>query len=149
MAARHFSLLLLALLILYDLIPGNQGVEINPTIIKQVRKLRIRCLNQTGASVEMIDKSVKNRILPTDPEIKCFLYCMFDMFGLIDSQNIMHLEALLEVLPEEIHKTINGLVDSCGTQKGKDGCETAYETVKCYIAVNGKFIWEEIIVLIG
>lgn len=28
----------------------------------------------------------------------------------------MHLEALLEVLPEEIHKTINGLVSSCGTQ---------------------------------
>ncbi|XP_043646633.1 general odorant-binding protein 69a [Drosophila teissieri] len=148
MAARHLSLIL-ALLVIYDLIPVNQGVEINPMIIKQVRKLRMRCLNQTGASLEIIDYSVKNRILPTDPEIKCFLYCMFDLFGLIDSQNIMHLEALMEVLPEEIHKTINELVGACGTKKGKDGCDTAYETVKCYIAVNGKFIWEEIIVLIG
>ncbi|XP_039487190.1 general odorant-binding protein 69a isoform X1 [Drosophila santomea] len=148
MAARHLNLIL-ALLVIYELIPVNQGVEINPTIIKQVRKLRMRCLNQTGASLEVIDNSVKNRILPTDPDIKCFLHCMFDMFGLIDSQNIMHLEALLEVLPEEIHKTINGLVGACGTKKGKDGCDTAYETVKCYIAVNGKFIWEEIIVLIG
>ncbi|EDV51554.1 Odorant-binding protein 69a [Drosophila erecta] len=148
MAARHLSLIL-ALLVIYDLIPVNQGVEINPTIIRQVRKLRMRCINQTGVSVETLDKSVKNRILPAEPDFKCFLYCMFDMFGLIDSQNIMHLEALLEVLPEEIHKTINGLVGACGTQKGKDGCDTAYETVKCYIATNGKFIWEEIIVLIG
>lgn len=34
-------------------------------------------------TIDVIDKSVKNRILPTDPEIKCFLYCMFDMFGLV------------------------------------------------------------------
>ncbi|XP_017071606.1 general odorant-binding protein 69a [Drosophila eugracilis] len=148
MATWQFGLLL-ALFIVNNLIPENQGIEINPMIIKQVKKLRLRCLNQTGASLEIMEQSIKKRVLPADPNVNCFLHCMFDMFGLIDSQNVMHLEALLEVVPEEIHNTINGLVSSCGTKKGKDGCETAYETVKCYIDVNGRFIWEEIIVLLG
>nr|XP_017006457.1 general odorant-binding protein 69a [Drosophila takahashii] len=148
MASWHFGLLL-ALVIINDLIPANQGLDIPPMIIKQVKKLRMRCLNQTGASVEIMDQSIRDKVLPRDPEIKCFLHCMFDMFGLIDSQNVMHLESLLEVLPEEIHQTIIGLVGACGTKKGKDGCETAYETVKCYIDVNGKFIFDEIIVLLG
>ncbi|XP_016934887.3 general odorant-binding protein 69a isoform X1 [Drosophila suzukii] len=141
--------ILLAALIIYDLVPANQGQDINPMIIRQVKKLRTRCLNQTGASVEIMDHSVKNRMLPNDPLVKCFLHCMFDMFGLIDSQNIMHLEALVEVLPEELHNTIIELVGACGTKKGKDGCETAYETVKCYIDVNGKFIWKQMVSLLG
>jgi len=33
--------------------------------------------------------------------------------------------------------------------EGKDGCETAYETVKCYIDVNGKFIWKQMVSLLG
>ncbi|XP_037720983.1 general odorant-binding protein 69a isoform X2 [Drosophila subpulchrella] len=147
MGPWHLSLLLAALTI-YDFVPASQG-EINPMIIKQVKKLRMRCLNQTGASEELMDHSVQNRLLPNDPGVKCFLHCMFDMFGLIDSQNIMHLESLVEVLPEEIHDTIIGLVGACGTKKGKDGCETAYETVKCYIDVNGKFIWKQMVSLLG
>jgi len=30
-----------------------------------------------------MDHSVKNRMLPNDPLVKCFLHCMFDMFGLV------------------------------------------------------------------
>ncbi|XP_016992141.1 general odorant-binding protein 69a isoform X2 [Drosophila rhopaloa] len=132
MASWNFGLLL-AVLIVYDFIPANQGLELNPMLIKQAKKLQLRCLNQTGVSIGL----------------KCFVHCMFDMVGLIDSQNVVHLESLLEVLPEQIHNTINGLVSACGTQKGKDGCDTAYETIKCYIAVNDKFMWDEVIVLLG
>ncbi|KAI8041449.1 general odorant-binding protein 69a [Drosophila gunungcola] len=141
--------LLLAVFLIYDSIPVNQGMEINPMIIKQVKKLQLRCLNQTGASLELLAQSTKNRVLSNDPHIKCFVHCMLDMFGLIDSHNVMHLESLLEILPENVHNTINGLVSACGTKKGKDACDTAFETVQCYIAVNGQFIWDEIIVLIG
>ncbi|XP_016966682.1 general odorant-binding protein 69a [Drosophila biarmipes] len=148
MASWHLALLL-ASLIIYDSVPANRGQEMNPMIIRQIKKIRTRCLNQTGAPLEIMDQSIQNRLLPNDPSVKCFLHCMFDMFGLIDSQNVMHLESLLEVLPEEIHDSINKLVSACGTKKGKDGCETAYETVKCYIDVNGKFIWKQMVPLLG
>ncbi|XP_016992139.1 general odorant-binding protein 69a isoform X1 [Drosophila rhopaloa] len=148
MASWNFGLLL-AVLIVYDFIPANQGLELNPMLIKQAKKLQLRCLNQTGVSIEKMDQLTKTRSLPNDPGLKCFVHCMFDMVGLIDSQNVVHLESLLEVLPEQIHNTINGLVSACGTQKGKDGCDTAYETIKCYIAVNDKFMWDEVIVLLG
>ncbi|XP_017034309.1 general odorant-binding protein 69a [Drosophila kikkawai] len=148
MTSWKFSLLV-ALLILTEFIPSNQALEINPMILKQVKKLRLRCVNQTGVSVEIMEKSVRDQMFPYNEKLNCFLHCMFDMFGLIDTQNVMHLESLKEVLPEEIHDTINGLVSSCGTKKGKDGCETAYETVKCYIDVNSRFIWREVIVLLG
>ncbi|XP_020798267.1 general odorant-binding protein 69a [Drosophila serrata] len=141
--------LLLTLLVLTDFIPVNQAVEFSSMIIKQAKKLRLRCVNQTGVSVEIIEKSIRDKIMPHNTAVNCFLHCMLDMFGLIDTKNVMHLEALNEILPEEIHETINGLVSACGTKKGKDGCETAYETVKCYLAVNGQFIWNEVIVLLG
>ncbi|XP_017043225.1 general odorant-binding protein 69a [Drosophila ficusphila] len=148
MASWNFGLLL-GLLIIYDFIPANEGVEMSPMIIKQVKKLRLRCINQTGASAEIMEEFTRKREIPSFPEFKCFIHCMFDMFGLIDSQNVMHLDALLEVLPVEIHHVINGLIEACGTKKGLDGCETAYETMQCYINVNGKFIWDEIIVMLG
>lgn len=74
--------------------------------------------------------------LPNDPAFKCFLHCMFEMFGLvrslqsiilviftkcnlslqIDSEHVMHMEALLEVLPEELHPKIKNLIEACGTK---------------------------------
>lgn len=68
---------------------------------KQVKKVHVRCVNQTGASE---GKHISNTLtkpkgypvslaalmaeahkgnLPNDPAFKCFLHCMFEMFGLV------------------------------------------------------------------
>ncbi|EDV38805.1 Odorant-binding protein 69a [Drosophila ananassae] len=149
MATRHLSLLI-TLLVVWDSVPASHSViQISPAILKQVRKLHTRCVNQTGADDEMLQQATRDRVMLHDPAFKCFLHCMFDMFGLMDSQNVVHLESLNEVLPEEVHSKINDLVNKCGTQQGKDGCETAYETVKCYLVVNKPFIMDEVIAMIG
>ncbi|XP_068149994.1 general odorant-binding protein 69a [Drosophila tropicalis] len=118
----------------------SHALEVPPALKKQVKKLHIRCANQTGVAEEVLRKAHQAGQLPSDPAFKCFLYCMLEIFGLIDSENIMHLESLIEVLPEDVHAQIQRLADACGTKKGADGCETAYLTVKCYIETDGPFI---------
>ncbi|XP_034137193.1 general odorant-binding protein 69a [Drosophila guanche] len=145
MAASWNVCLLLAMLIGYEALPPSQAFELSPVLKKQIAKLKTRCINQTGASEERMLQAKQDQVLPDDPPFKCFLHCMFDMFGLIDSKNVMQLEALIDVLPEEVHPKINELVGACGTQKGTDGCDTAYQTVQCYLNVNKEFIMQEII----
>ncbi|EDW40324.1 GL25188 [Drosophila persimilis] len=99
--------LFLAVLIAYDSLAPSQAFELSPTMKKQVAKLKDRCIKQTGASAERMLQAKKDQVLPDDPAFKCFLHCMFDMLGLIDSHNVMQLESLIEVLPEEIHPEIN------------------------------------------
>ncbi|XP_022225308.2 general odorant-binding protein 69a [Drosophila obscura] len=144
MASSWNVCLILAALIAYDSLAPSQAFELSPVMKKQIAKLKTRCINQTGASEERMIQAQKDQVLPDDPAFKCFLHCMFDMFGLIDSKNVMQLEALIEVLPEEVHPKINALVGACGTQKGTDGCDTAFQTVKCYLNVNKEFITEQI-----
>lgn len=44
----------------------------------------------------------------------------------MDSQNVMHLESLNEVLPEEFHNRINELVNKCGTKRKSNIYTTNY-----------------------
>ncbi|XP_034105590.1 general odorant-binding protein 69a [Drosophila albomicans] len=111
-----------------------------PDVVKkQVKKVHVRCVNKTGVTEEII-ASAHSGVLPKDPAFKCFLHCLFDIFGLIDSQNIMHLDALVEVVPEELHAKILDLSEKCGTQNGTDACDTVLLTVQCYIDTDGPFI---------
>lgn len=81
----------------------------------------------------------------------------------------MHMEALLEVLPEELHPKIKNLIEACGTKseycdhrllsllcdtdslsaEGVDGCDTAYQSVACYIETDGPFIKSAVDDLLG
>ncbi|XP_023169887.2 general odorant-binding protein 69a [Drosophila hydei] len=138
----------LALLVLCCAITPHQAWDIPEMVRKQVNKMHKRCMAKTGAGEELMAQAHKG-ILPNDPSFKCFLHCMFDVFGLIDSENVMHLESLVEMLPEEIHEKIMTLVEACGTKKGVDGCDTAYQTVVCYIDTDGPFIKSTVTDLLG
>ncbi|XP_034482924.1 general odorant-binding protein 69a isoform X2 [Drosophila innubila] len=139
--------LALAMFVLYFLIEPQHAV---PEVVKkQVKKVHVRCMNQTGVVEETIVAAHKGLTLPNDPAFKCFLHCMFEMFGLIDSEHVMHMDALLDVLPEETHPTIKNMIETCGTIKGIDGCDTAFQSVKCYIDVEGPFIKSAVDDLLG
>ncbi|EDW18016.1 general odorant-binding protein 69a [Drosophila mojavensis] len=138
----------LALLVLCCEITPHQAFDVPEVVKKHVKKLHKRCVAKTGVSEELLEHAQKGN-LPNDPTFKCFLHCMFDMFGLIDSDNVMHLEALVEVLPVEIHDKILALVDACGKKKGVDGCDTAYQSVECYMATDAPFMLSGITEILG
>ncbi|XP_064547532.1 general odorant-binding protein 69a [Drosophila montana] len=138
----------LALLVLCSAITPHQAWEIPDVLKKQVKKLHDRCMASTGVTEELMTEAHKGN-LPNDPTFKCFLHCMFETVGLMDSDNVMHLESLVEVLPVEIHPKILNLVDACGTKKGVDGCDTAYLSVQCYIETDRPFIKAAVNDLLG
>ncbi|XP_030572718.1 general odorant-binding protein 69a [Drosophila novamexicana] len=138
----------LALLVLCSAITPHQAWEIPDVVRKQMKKLHARCMTATGVSEELVSQAHKG-VLPNDQTFKCFLHCMFEMVGLIDSDNVMHLESLVDVLPVEIHSKILNLADSCGTKKGVDGCDTVYQSVQCYIETDGPFIKAAVDDLLG
>ncbi|ALC44323.1 Pbprp1 [Drosophila busckii] len=141
--------LTLVVLLLCSLLCSLQALEVPEVVKKQVKKVHARCVNQTGVSEAMIVETHKTQQLPNDPTFKCFLHCMFDMFGLIDSEQVMHLESLIEVLPETMHEKVKRLADTCGTQKGVDACDTVYQSIKCYMDTDGPFIRSSVDQLLG
>ncbi|EDV96104.1 GH15401 [Drosophila grimshawi] len=110
--------------------------------------MHARCMSTTGLSEELMNEAHKGK-LPSDQTFKCFLHCMFDMFGLVDHNNDMHLDSLLEVLPPEIHPNIKKLADACDMKKGADGCDTVYQAVLCYLETDGAFIADAMNDLLG
>ncbi|XP_030371968.1 general odorant-binding protein 69a [Scaptodrosophila lebanonensis] len=149
MSSKILFSLMLAILIISNSIIPQQALEVPEMMKKHVQKMHARCLKQTGTTEEIINQGHQTETLPDDPSFKCFLHCMLERFGLIDSENVMHLESLLEVLPEDVHAKIQGLVDACGTKKGADGCDTAFQTVKCYIQTDRPFIKSAVDDLLG
>ncbi|KAL7732456.1 hypothetical protein ACLKA6_004419 [Drosophila palustris] len=139
----------LTIFVLYFLIEPQNAFQLPDVVKKQVRKVHLRCQNQTGVPEETIVAAHKTMTLPNDPAFKCFLHCMLEMFGLIDSEEVMHMDSLLEVLPEEFHPKIKNMVESCGTKKGTDACDTVFQSVKCYIDVDGSFIKSAVDDLLG
>ncbi|XP_036338127.1 general odorant-binding protein 69a [Rhagoletis pomonella] len=100
------------------------------------KKLTNTCMKETGATEEMFTEAKRTEQLPGDNRLKCFMHCMLDKIGLIDNENIIHLDNLLEIMPPEFLPMIEQLHTTCGTKSGADGCETAFLTVDCYIKTN-------------
>ncbi|XP_054733228.1 general odorant-binding protein 69a [Anastrepha obliqua] len=113
-----------------------KALEIPPHMKSGAKKLSNICMKEIGLTEDMFQEVRKTGQLPSDNRFKCFLHCMLDKIGLIDKENIVHLDNILELLPPEFLPIIEQLHTTCGTKSGADGCETAFLTVECYINTN-------------
>ncbi|XP_067646738.1 general odorant-binding protein 69a [Eurosta solidaginis] len=113
-----------------------QGLEISKQMKSGAKKLAAICMKETGATEDLFHEAKETSKLPSDNRSKCFIHCVLDKIGLIDSENIVHLDNLFEVMPPDFHPIIEQLHTTCGTQSGADGCETSYLTTECYIKTN-------------
>ncbi|XP_005177698.2 general odorant-binding protein 69a [Musca domestica] len=139
---KSFTIGLIALIMISYIIQ-NEGFEVPEHFKKHAKKLHKRCQNQTNTSDDVIRASFSGT-LPQDDNFACYIHCIFDMIGVIDEKNVMRLESLTQVLPEELHPMITTLVESCGTKDGDDKCKIAYNTLKCYVDVNPIMLSEKL-----
>nr|QYL00045.1 OBP20 [Eupeodes corollae] len=109
----------------------NEAIEIPEHLKAHAKRLHDRCQKEIGVDEALIAQS-NNGNLPNDRKLQCYIHCLFQKTGLIDENNIIHLEHMIEILPTEMQEIIERLISSCGTKHGADPCETAYLTVKCY-----------------
>ncbi|XP_011499116.1 PREDICTED: general odorant-binding protein 69a [Ceratosolen solmsi marchali] len=91
------------------------------------------CQMQTGVATADIE-SVRNGQWPDTPELKCYMYCLWEQFGLIDEKRELSLNGMLTFFQRipayrtEVQKAIN----ECKALATGDTCEYAYAFNKCY-----------------
>nr|QKN21554.1 odorant-binding protein [Zeugodacus tau] len=129
-------LVFLLLIYQYKFLTEAEALEVPKHMISGVKKLTTICLKETGATEDLFKDARTTGKLPNNQNLKCFLHCVLDKIGLMDEDNIVHLDNLIEIMPPDFVPIIEQLHTACGTQSGADGCETAFLTVECYIKTN-------------
>ncbi|XP_046614669.1 general odorant-binding protein 69a-like isoform X2 [Neodiprion virginianus] len=85
---------------------------------EMLQMLHDTCVGQTGVAEDLIVEA-RTGNFADDPKLK------------FDDGNI-DVETIVAVLPEHIVGDAEPVVRSCGTVKGSDDCDTAFQTNKCW-----------------
>ncbi|XP_011201434.2 general odorant-binding protein 69a [Bactrocera dorsalis] len=117
----------------YTFYTGVTTLEVPKHMVSGVKKLTNICIKESGASEDLFKDIRATGELPNNQNLKCFMHCVLDKIGLIDDDNIVHLDNLIEIMPPDFVPIIEQLHTTCGTKSGADGCETAFLTIECYI----------------
>nr|AID61302.1 odorant binding protein [Calliphora stygia] len=117
------------------MVSNNNAFEIPEHLKKHAKKLHKRCQNQTETPEDVIRESLTG-VLPKNKNFECYVQCLFDIIGIMDENNIIRIDLLMQVLPDEMHSTLTRLAEVCGTKEGNDKCSVAYNTLQCYVDNN-------------
>uniref|UniRef100_A0A3F2Z488 Uncharacterized protein n=1 Tax=Glossina pallidipes TaxID=7398 RepID=A0A3F2Z488_GLOPL len=113
------------------LLVAAQNKQNGDKLKKQALRLHNYCTKKVDSNTEYLLAALYNKTEHTDP-FKCYLQCIFDSLGLVDSNNQVNFEKLINYAPTEIHENILELHRACDTQPGKDSCDIVYTTSQCY-----------------
>ncbi|KOC70782.1 Pheromone-binding protein-related protein 1 [Habropoda laboriosa] len=107
------------------------------------------CQTQTGVATVDIE-AVRNGTWPQTQELKCYMYCLWEQFGLVDDKRELSLSGMLtffQRIPAYRAEVLKAISECKGIGKyfaKGDNCEYAYTFNKCYAfsspRVSSKFI---------
>lgn len=99
--------------------------------------VREQCASETGVDLSLVDKVNAGADLTslTDNVFKCYIKCVLETAGMF-SEGKVDVEAVLAMLPDDLRKKNEASIQSCGTKKGSDDCDTAYLTQVCWQGAN-------------
>ncbi|XP_058792730.1 general odorant-binding protein 69a-like isoform X2 [Phymastichus coffea] len=95
------------------------------------------CQTQTGVTTADIE-SVRNGQWPDSMELKCYMYCLWEQFGLIDEKRELSLNGMLTFFQRipAYRKEVQQAISECKALgqyfASADSCEYAYTFNKCY-----------------
>ncbi|XP_055382657.1 general odorant-binding protein 83a-like [Condylostylus longicornis] len=108
-----------------------------PELIKILRPVHDSCIQKTGATEEAI-KQFSDGEIHDDPKLKCYMYCVFEETDVLHDDGEVHLEKLLDSLPESMHMIAVQMGKKCLYPKGENSCERAYWLHKCWKTADPK-----------
>nr|QTI50352.1 odorant binging protein [Agrilus zanthoxylumi] len=79
----------------------------------------------------MIEKANKGDFADDD-RLKCYLKCIMGQMAAMNEEGVIDPEAVVAVLPDELKDILSPGIRACGSKVGKDQCENAWLTHKCY-----------------
>ncbi|KAM7358731.1 odorant-binding protein 69a [Cochliomyia hominivorax] len=137
------SWFIVTIILVLVILKTNNAMEIPDHLKKHAKKLHKRCQSQTNTPDEVIRSSMTG-VLPKDRNFQCYIHCLFDIIGVMDENNLIHINNLQQVLPEEMHSIITKLSEACGTKEGEDKCNIAFNTLQCYADNNPLLITDQL-----
>ncbi|XP_025837222.1 general odorant-binding protein 83a isoform X2 [Agrilus planipennis] len=104
---------------------------ISEEMMELAKMLHDNCQGETGVPEEMIENARKGDFADDD-RFKCYLKCVMVQMAVMNDEGVVDPEAVVAVLPDELKDVLSGSIRACGGKVGKDQCENAWLTHKCY-----------------
>uniref|UniRef100_A0A182IUW0 Odorant-binding protein 7 n=1 Tax=Anopheles atroparvus TaxID=41427 RepID=A0A182IUW0_ANOAO len=118
----------------------STAFEIPARYKKPAKMLHDICLGETGASEDRLRQCLDGTVAD-DPEVKCYIHCLFDKIDVVDEDTgRIFLDQLLYLVPDDVKEAVEQLTRECSHIVTPDKCDTAYETVKCYFKAHDEVI---------
>lgn len=92
----------------------RQALDIPEHLRAPLKLIRKACIDESHVDEKYIDAS-KNGYLPDVPELKCYILCLFELGGVIDTDNSIDFDKVMHLLPASIRETLDHVVKTCGT----------------------------------
>nr|QDJ95966.1 odorant-binding protein 23 [Encarsia formosa] len=116
---------------------GTRPSFVSDKMIATAATIVNACQMQTGVATTDIEQ-VRNGTWPDARELKCYMYCLWEQFGLVDEKQELSLSGMLtffQRIPayrQEVQKAILECKALGNTFVVGDSCEYAFEFNKCY-----------------
>nr|QUP79525.1 odorant binding protein 32 [Monochamus saltuarius] len=91
------------------------------------------CVAETGVDEGLIHKANSEKVLEDDEKLKCYVKCIMTQSGCMNDDGTVDVEAIVDIIPEEIKEKAAPKIRACGSKVGANHCENAWLTHKCYI----------------
>uniref|UniRef100_A0A182IPK3 Uncharacterized protein n=1 Tax=Anopheles atroparvus TaxID=41427 RepID=A0A182IPK3_ANOAO len=99
------------------------------------RQLASKCMQQTGASEDEVNRLRSGDTENADRDTRCFVQCFFHGAGFVDADGNVQKAELTEKLASEYgQEKAEELVARCSDNAGPDACERSYNLLQCYMA---------------
>ncbi|XP_043524049.1 uncharacterized protein LOC122536065 isoform X2 [Frieseomelitta varia] len=141
MRIMNYSVLLSLLIVCWIWLPivrcGTRPSFVSDEMIATAASVVNACQTQTGVATVDIE-AVRNGQWPETRQLKCYMYCLWEQFGLVDDKRELSLNGMLTFFQRipayraEVQKAIS---ECKGIAKG-DNCEYAYRFNKCYAELS-------------
>ncbi|XP_017789700.1 PREDICTED: general odorant-binding protein 69a-like [Habropoda laboriosa] len=112
---------------------GTRPSFVSDEMIATAASVVNACQTQTGVATVDIE-AVRNGTWPQTQELKCYMYCLWEQFGLVDDKRELSLSGMLtffQRIPAYRAEVLKAISECKGIAKG-DNCEYAYTFNKCY-----------------
>lgn len=116
---------------------GKRPSFVSDKMIAKAASVVNACQTQTDVATVDIE-AVRNGKWPESRQLKCYMYCLWEQFGLVDDKRDLSLNGMLTFFHRipAYRMEVQGAIRTC-KRLGKhfaegDNCEYAYKFNKCY-----------------
>ncbi|XP_076685325.1 odorant binding protein 10 isoform X2 [Andrena cerasifolii] len=116
---------------------GTRPSFVSDEMIATAASVVNACQTQTGVATVDIE-AVRNGEWPETRQLKCYMYCLWEQFGLVDDKRELSLNGMLtffQRIPAYRAEVQKAITECKGIAKGDD-CEYAYIFNKCYAELS-------------